>query len=344
MKATTSLADIAAAAGVSRMTVSRALRGAPGVGRTLRAKIERLAQRSGYTPDPSLGRLMGALRRVRTSPYRETVAFVQTHASYAADAEFLGAEGQGEKLGYKVERFRPWAEGLDGRGLSRVLQARGIRGVLLAPNQSRKHPRYWLDWPKFAAVLVGSSLVNKGLPRVQFDHYMATFTALRKLQHAGHRRVGLVIERSMHERARHRHEAAYQAYVDLPGAERDRLTFVAESGSDEVRFRQWLKDVQPEALLLDIDWRWEWMTKGKSGAGLSLPVAAAMVGEYLGEVAGVFCPDQAVGAEAMNVLAVRLASNQLGLVPMPHTVFVPGEWRDGRSLDARRKKGTSVIG
>lgn len=331
-----SLAHIAAAAGVSRMTVSRALRGVPGVRQALRAKILRLAERSGYTPDPSLGRLMGALRRARADRYRETVAFVQTHASYAAEEEFLGAEAQGERLGYKVERFRPWAEGLDGRGLSRVLQARGIRGVLLAPNVGGRHPRYWLDWPRFATVLLGSSLVNKGLPRVQFDHYGSTFTALRKLQHAGHRRIGLVIGQSLRERAWHRHEAAYQAYADLPGAERDRLTFFVEAEDDRSAFRRWLKRVRPEALLLDTDTRSDWLREEGGGPALPLPVAAAAVGKYAGAIAGVFCAVDQIGVEAMNVLSAQLVSKQFGLRPLPHTVFLPGEWRDGRSLSRRR--------
>lgn len=330
---------IAGRLGVSRMSVSRALRGEPGVKEEMRARIVSLAAELGYRPDPAVSRVMAELRRSRRPEYLETIALVQTHLDEVG-AIFDGAREQAELLGYKLELFRPHAAGLTARGLSRMLHARGVRGVLLAPNSSSAHPRYWLDWPKFAVVLIGSSLVNQGLHRVQFDHYGAAVMALRKLRHAGYSRIGLVMNRGLHERAWHRQVAAYQAYVGLPAADRDRLTFFVEAEQDRPRFDEWLEAERPDALLCDSESRHEWVCASRVALARGIGVAAMNVFTGDGRVAGVRPHEDAIGREAMNVLATQLGANQLGLRPLPHTLFVPGTWHAGLSL--RRGRGLSV--
>lgn len=311
------------------MTVSRALRGEAGVKAELKSRILDLAAEMGYRHDPTVSHVMAAIRRSRRPAYRETIAFVQTHFDEAGPM-FDGARKQAELLGYKLELFRPAQEGLTARGLSRMLQARGVRGVLLAPNSSTAHPRYWLEWPKFAVVLIGSSLVNQGLHRVQFDHYGAAILSLRKLRHAGYRRTGLVIDRGLHERAWHRQMAAYQAYVGLPAADRDRLMFFVDSDQDQPRFERWMKAEDPDSLLCDIESRYDWLRHEQGGREIGVAALNLFVGD--GRVAGVRQHEDAIGLEAVNVLATQLGTGQLGLRPLPHTLFVPGTWQNGASL------------
>ena len=320
------------------MTVSRALRGEVGVKAELKSRILDLAAELGYRHNPSVSHVMAAIRRSKRPAYRETMAFVQTHF-FEAGQTFEGARQQAELLGYKLELFRPAQEGLTARGLSRMLHARGVRGVLLAPNSSTAHPRYWLEWEKFAAVLVGSSLVNHGLHRVQFDHYGAAVLSLRKLRHAGYHRTGLVIDRGLHERAWHRQAAAYQAYVGLPAADRDRLMFFVDSDRDQVRFARWLEAENPDSLLFDIDSRYDWLPEENREGGIGVAALNLFVGD--GRVAGVRHHEDAIGREAVNVLATQLGAGQLGLRPLPHTLFVPGTWQDGASL-RRVREGAAL--
>jgi LacI family transcriptional regulator len=274
---------------------------------------------------------MASLRRSARPAYRETIAFVRTHVQSEDHLMIKGAAAQAELLGYKLEAFHPWEQGLTGRDMSRVLHARGIRGVLLGPNSSTAHPRYWLDWPKFAVVLLGSSLVNQGLHRVQFDHYGATIMGIRKLKHAGYTRIGLVLNRGFHERAWHRQMAAYQAYVGLPGAERDRLMFFVDSEEDHPRFLKWIKKERPDALVCDAESRHEWVRRIP---GLDAPpgMAALNVFSPASVVSGVMQHEDAIGGEAVNVLATQLSAGNLGLQALPHTLFVPGTWHSGTSI------------
>src|SRR5580692_4026836 len=62
-----SMRDIAELAGVSAMTVSKALRNSPKIARRTRERILKIAGRVGYRPDPELTKLMNHLRS-RTKP------------------------------------------------------------------------------------------------------------------------------------------------------------------------------------------------------------------------------------------------------------------------------------
>lgn len=314
------------------MTVSRALRGKKGVGPELSRRIHEVAKETGYRCDPNVSHVMASFRRSQRPTYRETIAFVRTHEISVVDDMIAGANEQAEKLGYKLEVFSPRETGLTARAMSRVLYARGIRGVLLGPNSSVMHPRYWLEWPKFAVVLLGSSLVNQGLHRVQFDHYGSTLLALRKIKHAGYKRIGLVIDRSFHERAWHRQMAAYQAYVGLPGGERDRLMFFLDSEADLPRFLKWANKERPDALICDHEDYDDWVRQIQHKDPKGIGMAALNVFRANTPVAGVRQHEDAIGREAVNVLVTQLSAGQLGLQPLPHTLFVPGTWHNGSSL------------
>jgi len=314
------------------MTVSRALRGKKGVSDELRGRIIQVAEEIGYRCDPAVSHVMASLRRSARPTYRETIAFVRTHFMSADRLMIEGASARADRLGYKLEVFHPWEQGLTGRGMSRVLDARGIRGVLLGPNASVTHPRYWLDWRKFAVVLLGSSLINQGLHRVQFDHYGATFLALRKLKHAGYQRVGLVINRSFHERAWHRQVSAYQAYVGLPGEERDRLMFFVDTDEGASRFHRWVAKERPDALICDEEGRYDWVRQMPNAAAREIGVASLNVYTRNSPVSGIRQHEDAIGREGVNMLATQLSAGELGLQPLPHTLYVPGTWENGTSM------------
>ena len=66
------LREVAAAAKVSVMTVSLALRDNPRISATTRERVKRLAAELGYHPDPELSRLMNHLRVSRTARALDT--------------------------------------------------------------------------------------------------------------------------------------------------------------------------------------------------------------------------------------------------------------------------------
>src|SRR5210317_2135990 len=62
------LSDIAKKVGVSKMTVSRALREDPSVAESTRKKVQQAAEELGYFPNPKLARLMYEMAHSRSNP------------------------------------------------------------------------------------------------------------------------------------------------------------------------------------------------------------------------------------------------------------------------------------
>ena len=69
-----SLRAIAVKAGVTRMAVSLALRGKTGVSASLRRKIQKLAKRMGYAPDPEVAKFLSHIRYHRLPIERKAEA------------------------------------------------------------------------------------------------------------------------------------------------------------------------------------------------------------------------------------------------------------------------------
>lgn len=312
--------SLAAELKVSPITVSRALRGQDTVRPELAERIRRRAETRGYRRDPVVAEVMGGLGRGKGVRYRETVAFVWTHAEGGAAEEEAGARAAAEALGYRLEVVKPWRDGLKERDVSRVLAARGIRGMLLSPNSSGPAPRYDLEWANFAAVLVGSSLVNTGLTRVARDYYHDAKLALERLREAGAKRVGLVLDASIHERTDRRYAAAFLVHEGATAARVHLVDPCAAEAEERRRFERWLVKVKPDALLTESGRVVEWPRRGLAQARLHLRAKEAGPGVR---------PDfPRVGAEAMAALDGLLRAGRLGLLAQPVTVLVPGRWSE----------------
>ena len=129
---------IAEKAGVSTMTVSRALRNDPRISQATKAKVNRISRDLGYRPDPRISELMSHLRRSQSKRARETIAFIQilpeteTGAPlYTENREIAGLKERANELGLSIDTF-DWAPlKLSTRALIRILHARGIRGAAI---------------------------------------------------------------------------------------------------------------------------------------------------------------------------------------------------------------------
>ncbi|NJK93427.1 MAG: LacI family transcriptional regulator, partial [Blastochloris sp.] len=137
------------------MTVSRVLRGLPGASAQTRRRVQALARRRGHIPDPRITEVMRAFRRSQDPHYHETIAFIQG----GPVPSFADVHAQLSKLaearGYPVELFRLGDSAGNPRRLHRILQARGIRGLILTPDIRQSSPRYDLPWSHYAAVRAG---------------------------------------------------------------------------------------------------------------------------------------------------------------------------------------------
>jgi len=130
----TTLKDIARATGVSIMTVSRVLRGAPKVSAEKRELVLwREARRLDYQPDPHLARMMQVVRGKKETRVRAVIAgdpcacatgwVAGAFVSVCADLKTSGDEVR-KGTADAVEEFYLGKDGLTPKKLQKILHAR----------------------------------------------------------------------------------------------------------------------------------------------------------------------------------------------------------------------------
>jgi DNA-binding LacI/PurR family transcriptional regulator len=246
------LADIAERLGISKMSVSRALRGERHVSTELRERVMQAVSEMGYRPDPEIAKLMTHMRRSKRVAAPTTLAFVwaerdedQVKTSSWSQELVRGAH---EQLGYQLEEFHLKARGMTARRLSGILEARGIPGFVLSPLISRSRGHVSMSWEKFSSVLIGLGYARPALHRVHHHHFLGMMTALRMLKKQGFRRIGFYNAITIDERMYRAWSASFLAHHPLPLAQAAELMCLKREIS-RTDFQSWLKSVKPEVVI-----------------------------------------------------------------------------------------------
>ncbi|MDA3872960.1 MAG: LacI family DNA-binding transcriptional regulator [Kiritimatiellae bacterium] len=326
-----SLKMIADQAGVSKMTVSRALRDSPEIAAHTRERIQKLAAEMGYVADPTVSHVMQSFRTPQAPGYHETLGFVYTHPDWIPSRQAQCAKQTAETMGYKVEVIRSWEHGSPA-ALARVLKARGIRGVVLAPNSSCDFPEYPLPADDLSIVLLGSSLVNTGLPRVRLDYYQSVTRLIDEAHVRGYQRVALCVDRSFNERTDRSFSAAFKVATHPLGPGWAEQALYLMNGIADRGWEPWFRACQPDALLLGHGHYVERMTPFLS----SLPhqPGIATLNAILGpdNVSGILHNTEEMVDTAIRVLVSWVRNGRKGVHPLASTITIPGSWREGETL------------
>ena len=328
-----SLNDIALRLGISKMTVSRALRGGKHVEPSLQEKIVRVANELGYQPDPEIAKLMTHMRRTRSVGSPLTLAFVwaestsqETERSSWSQQLVLGAHQQAAKLGFQLEEFHLAARGMTARRLSGILEARGIPGFILSPLVSRSRGHVSMAWEKFCSVVIGMGYARPQLHRVHHHHFLGMMTALRMLKKQRYKRIGFYCGSTINERMFRAWSASFLAHHPLsqPGE----LLALRKSIS-RTDFLQWLRKAKPDVVIdgghLVKDWLAS-LPPSRRPHHVSLGWRADMP-----EVPGIDQQANVLGAAAVDLLVTQYQQNERGIPESPRIVMTEGLWRAART-------------
>lgn len=323
------LNDIARKLGISKMTVSRALRGERHVEAGLRQKIVRTAEALGYRPDPEISKLMHHMRRGRQVTSPRTLAFVwaERDAEEIAKSSWsqqlvLGAHRQARKLGFELEEFHLEARGMTGRRLSGILEARGIPGFILSPLISRSRGHVTMAWDRFCSVVIGLGYARPALHRVHHHHYLGMLTALRMLKKQRQKRIGFYCGSTINERMFRAWSASFLAHHPL--AEPGELLALRKTPS-KADFHAWLRQGRPEVVIdgghVVKDWIAE-LPKARRPRHVTLGWRADRP-----EVAGIDQQADVLAAAAVDLLVAQYQQNERGIPAAPKIVMTEGVWR-----------------
>lgn len=332
--------QLAATAGVSHVTVSRALRNDPSISRATTRRIQALARRLGYRPNPLVSALMTQLRASRPHPHQATIAYLNTWWPRSAwnscdtkTSQFAGARERASELGYRLENFWLHEPGMTGRRLAQMFRARGIQGILIGPIENQARPLSF-PWKDFTLAAIAYSLHEPDLHRACHAHFRGMYRCMDELIGRGFRRIGYVSSLDFEHRVNSLWGAAYylQQHRLEPADRLEPLLFRNEA--EPAGLKAWLEAARPDAIVNALPGVYELL------AGLGAPIPGGLAFVHLdlptklrsAGVSGIDQLSQRVGAVAVELVTSQLYTNVSGLPEHPTTQLIEGAWIEGRTI------------
>jgi LacI family transcriptional regulator len=331
------LRSLARTLGLSRTTVSDALRGSPRVDPGTAARVKVAAREAGYRRNPLAGALMSELRRSRGTAFRGVLAAIDFHepdrplpsARYHREL-VLGGEARATELGFKVEKFVVGRAGLSVHRLDSILQSRGIHGVILLPAWDEPDLSN-LDWTRFAGIYTDYIIERPALHSVCSDHYRSLLAALQRLDGLGYSRPGLFLQKHQDERLQYRWGAAFRAFQESHLGIKPVPPLIVDTFTREA-FTTWFKRHKPDVVLGHNTEAIDWM----ESCGADVPAAHGFVCLNVlmktRPCAGLDLQPRQLGARATELLIAQLQRNETGIPDWPSTTTIPARWIDGPTL------------
>lgn len=347
------ITDIARAAGVSISTVSRALHNAPNVRPEVRERVRQAAAKLDYRPHPLVSALMHQIRAHRKSTVRANLAYLdwcvrrEDFSGQSVQRRFFaGAKRAAHELGYALEEFFPFADGLGQATLMRMLEARGMRGAVVfiharqdPVTRDALDPRTAtealpVDFTRLSTVALGGRFAAPSPHFATNDQYAAGRLVGETLLARGYRRPGLALSNYLDTITENRFHAGLHS-VWSRSAHASGLRSLVYREGDGAALVGWVRAERIDVLAACADQAPRWL----SDAGLRVPRDLGFVSldaEPGGPIAGVDQRHEEVAHAAVSLVVEQLNRNECGLPSVPRGVLIEGVWVDGPTLAARQ--------
>lgn len=348
--------DIAKALNITQATVSRALRGDRTISAAIREKVLHTAEQLGYNPNNYLSVLMSNIRSGKKLRKEEVIGLLIEDTSLEKWHEIesyrtfhQGVLRRAHELGIHIDPFFLKQPGMDAPKIDRILHARGITGIILAPPYHGNRTLN-MDWRRYAAIGIGFGWEKQELNRVAYDNFQAFLTAFKELRELGYRRIGTVFDRIFIEGNR-RGINWYPAYLDcqssIPKTEQipllaDEHPLPGEKFCPEkfnrlkTGFEKWLLKWKPDAVLTMTGEEKEWI----KALGIRVPqeIGVACLSRSTGsQIAGIDQNSELVGATAIELIAAQIARNEFGPPTHQKVMMIEGVWVSGSTVQNKNR-------
>jgi DNA-binding LacI/PurR family transcriptional regulator len=325
------LRAIAQAAKASLTTVSYAMRDSPEISAAERRRIQKIAERLGYRPDPLLTHLMKHLRTQQKAKSAASIALLTLYDDSFVRTMVLGAALRAERLGYALNRINAKAFVGHPEALTRMLLARGISGVLLTPAADPASYGGLLDWSKFSVAAMTYSVVEPRVHRVVAHHFDNAVRVFALLRQRGFKRIALMMAHDMELRANHSYSGAFFRDAHMNGQTPLPVFFLGAHNHRDVR--GWFAAHKPEAIVVGSSTHVRQVILPQLGARRCARLAFASL-DYVPEcdVAGCDQLLEFVGHTALETLVAQIHRHELGMPDRPTVTMIEGRWVEGPGL------------
>lgn len=340
MDKSVTIRQIALRARCSHTTVSMALRNHPRVAAETRALVQKLAEEMGYCKDPVVSTLMGRLRTSRKRRQLETLGVINCWDTREGDrATILGQEQhtgiveRAASLGYNLDFLWARERGMTAKRLTRILQARGIRGVImLSMPHARGHIP--LDWGRLAAATIGYTLFKPELHRTAYSFYYAMVLMLRTLHQRGYQRIGFTNLINQEDMALNERLSAFLGYHFRKGGPPP-ITPLLLPEWDPQRVVDWVKTERPQVVVSSNSNPCRILMENGFNVPGEIGFASLDAIPAHFPCTGIRQPRNELGAKAVDLLAQQLENHEFGIPAVPKVVTLKGFWEEGPTLGTK---------
>lgn len=329
--------DVAAEAGVHQTSVSLALRNHPSLPPETRRRIQDVAERMGYRPDPMLSNLATYRRSCRAPVNEPTIAYIMDLEGPEALEKspprklFLrSARERAAELGYRLEAFY-YAPGFyQSHSLERMLRTRNIEGLILGAFWDRRTDLD-LSWDHFSVVKIEMLPFNLRFDVIENNQMHATRLAMEKMLELGYRRVGMAVGEHDEIHTRNLFSAGYfVGQMQFP--EEDRVPILVFEGKDltkdEKTVTDWILRERVEVIVSNWPELVPIIARASARVGYEIRLVHLDLDHEDQHSAGVRQNHEEVGRNAVEALAGQMRIYKRGMVEHPTVHLIDAEWQD----------------
>lgn len=338
--------DIAQQAGVTKGTVSLALRGDIRISTDTRKRIEKIAEALGYRPDPMLAAL-SARRGQQRAVSNLGILIDDRWGPMAKRPKWLrdcldGLQLAAQHLGYATCEFRLAADLAGHANPDRILAGRGIRGVVVCPFCGERPVLPKVDWSLYSMVTIGNLLPEMGWHRVGTDAFAAMNLVCQKLRERGVTRIGLAQYLDTECRLRYEWLGSLLKEWHLGADFFREVPPLLYPQPDAGSFLKWRRREKPEVVVSNNEQILDWMEA--AGLGKKVPDETGVVllnrdAAKRADITGISQHLDEVGAAAVELIHGMTLRGQRGTPRVRREMLIMPHWIEGVTVKSPAKLG-----
>ncbi|MBC8009493.1 MAG: LacI family DNA-binding transcriptional regulator [Burkholderiales bacterium] len=342
---------VAEALGVSKSTVSLALRNHPHVAADTKARVQAAAKALGYKLNPMVAALMAEKRRGQPAEGAPLIVFIDYYWApddprHTPARRVFGKEATenlqytadwmqqaASKHGYKLDYLKARDPGMTPSRLAEIVKSRGARGVIFLMLDEASD--IWRNnWSDCSVVELGGGM-GSPFHQVRANNLGTGRRLMTQLLERGYRRPGLAMAAS-NDLSGIKRLPFLEYYSGKPPKDKVKNAFGIEW--TKAGFMGWWRTAKPDVVVSSecapLHWLREEGVKVPKEVGFA---CSNLMPSQIGVVAGMDVHQDLRVTAAVNLLDGLLRRNERGRPEVPFAMTVEGTWRDGPTVRSSKQ-------
>ena len=328
--------DIAEKAGVSKSTVSLALRGNSNCSAKTIKRITEIAKGLGYKPNPLVTANMTHMRGgVRRKNLLSNLAYFYDHKRGLPHSRpsYSAASERADELGFALEPFPYNDPKLKPDRLYRILRSRNVQGIVIGESPT-VIPHIEFKWNDFAVVSIGYTLKDPRVDRIGSDHGENLVRLFHDLEERKYRRVGLALRSDFDDRVTHLPTSSYLGHQFDQASSESLPIYMEEKNWNKTSFFKWFSKHKPDCIITIGNEVGDWLLSKNLRIPEDIGVFSIWGGliEQTVKYSHYNVSLEMLARAAVDVISDQLNSNTRGIPVLRRSILISSELVDLNSV------------